>query len=80
MKAYEALNKLFSRYSIQQTEMCEFNCYLEAVIHNGMGDFSTYKGQGKDLKEALKIVIKEYSEDRGIEESKLYEFIGEEIE
>ena len=77
MIAFEKLNKLFRRYSIQQTDMCENNCYLEAVIYNGMGDFTTFKSEGKDLDEALNKVIDQYAEYYGVSVDKVNSFLGE---
>ena len=66
MTAFDKLNKLYRRYSIQQTEMCENSCFLEAVIYNGMGDFTVFKGEGRDLDDALKQVLDKHCEYYGI--------------
>ena len=77
MTAFEKLNKLFRRYSIQQTEMCENNCFLEAIIHNGMGDFTVFKSEGKDLDDALDKIINQYVEFYGTSVDKVKNFLGE---
>ena len=77
MTAFEKLNKLFRRYSIQQTEMCENNCFLEAIIYNGMGDFTVFKSEGKDLDDALDKVINQYAEFNGISIDKVKIYLGE---
>ncbi len=66
MTAFDKLNKLYKRYSLQQTEMCENNCFLEAVIYNGMGDFTVFKADGKDLNDALNKVLIQHCEYYGI--------------
>jgi hypothetical protein len=75
--AFEKLNKLFRRYSIQQTEMCQNNCFVEAVIYNGMGDFTVFKSEAEDLDQALNDIIKQYADYYGTTVDKVNAFLGE---
>lgn len=52
-KAYTLLSKNFRRFKIEVTEMIDITHYVTGIIHCGMGDFQTYKGEGKTLTEAV---------------------------
>ena len=75
MSAFEKLNKLFRRYSIRQTEMCENNCFLEAIVYNGMGDFTVFKAEAKDLDEAVSNVIEQYANYYDVTIDKINNFL-----
>jgi hypothetical protein len=78
MSSYDKLNKLFRRFSIQVTEMCgDNNCFLEAIIYNGMGDFTVFKASGENLDDALNKVIEQRAEYYGISVNELLSRIGE---
>lgn len=62
LQAYKKLSKLFRRFVISKTEMIENEFIVEGVIYNGMGDFTSFKQEGKTLEEAVNKIIEEYCE------------------
>ena len=47
----------FSRFQIEHTEMVSPCVWVKGVVHYGMGDFVTHKGEGDTLEEACKDLL-----------------------
>jgi hypothetical protein len=71
LEAYRRLSKLFRRFVISKTEMIENEFTVEGFIYNGMGDFTSFKQEGKTLEEAVNKIIEEYCEFFQISKEKM---------
>lgn len=76
-EAYKKFDKVFKRFKIERTEMIEITHYVTGVVHNGMGDFSEFKGEGRTLAEAVENVFKEYVEFYGMNKNKFKKYLNE---
>jgi hypothetical protein len=75
LEAYKKLSKIFRRFVISKTEMIKNEFTVEGIIYNGMGDFTEFKQEGKNLEEAVNKIIEEYCEFFEISKEKMDIFI-----
>lgn len=76
MESFRRLDKLFRRLSLMKTEMPTVYI-VDGVIHNGMGDFSSFQSRKPTLAEATEDVLVQYCESRGVDKAKLEEWLSE---
>lgn len=76
MESFRRLDKLFRRLSLMKMEMPTLYV-IDAVIHNGMGDFSSFQSRKSTLAEAVEDVLAQYCESRGVDRAKLEEWLNE---
>jgi hypothetical protein len=77
LDAYRRFDRLFRRFAIHKTEMIPEEFTVEGVIYNGMGDFTTFKHEGKTLEEAVEKVLNDYADYLGITKEKLDKILSE---
>jgi hypothetical protein len=77
-EAFRRLDKLFRRLSLMKLEMMGPDVYVvDAVIHNGMGDFSNFQSRKPTLSEATEDVLMQYCESRGVGRAELERWFNE---
>lgn len=76
MEAFRRLDKLFRRLSLMKSEMPTVYI-IDAIIYNGMGDFTSFQSRKPTLAEATEDVLVQYCEYSGRDRAKLEEWLNE---
>lgn len=77
LEAFRKLDKLFRRFSLMKMEMMPYTYVVQGIIHNGMGDFSTFESRQPTLSEAVENVINQYCLQRGVGRAELERWFNE---